>query len=68
MKIYPHHINTCQPGKDQLVMVHTAADNYAKLTSTILKDLIKLIDLNYFSLHLGQLESSFKELYPKGNI
>ena len=29
-------------------MVRTAADNYAKFTPTILKDLIKLIDLNHF--------------------
>ena len=29
-------------------MVDTAAGNYAKFTSTILKDLIKLIDLNHF--------------------
>ena len=48
IKIYPHHTNTCQPGKDQLVRVRTAANNYATFSSTILKDLIKLIDLNYF--------------------
>ena len=29
-------------------MVCTAAGDYAKFTSTILKDLIKLIDLNHF--------------------
>ena len=29
-------------------MVHTAAGNYAKFTSTLLKDLIKWIDLNHF--------------------
>ena len=29
-------------------MVRTAAGNYAKFTCTILKDLIKLIDLNHF--------------------
>ena len=29
-------------------MVRTAAGDYAKFTSTILKDLIKLIDLNHF--------------------
>ena len=29
-------------------MVHTAAGDYAKFTSTILKDIFKLIDLNHF--------------------
>ena len=47
-------------------MVCIAAGYYAKFTSTILKDLIKLIDLNY--LHLGPSKSSFKELYTKVNI
>ena len=31
VKIHPHHTNTCEPGKDQLVMVRTAAGDYAKL-------------------------------------
>ena len=48
IKINPHHTNTCEPGKDQLVMVCTTAGNYIKFTSTILKDFIKLIDLNHF--------------------
>ena len=48
IKFHPHHTNTYQPGKDQLEMVRTAAGDYAKFTSTILKDLITLIDLNCF--------------------
>ena len=48
IKIYPHHTNTCQPRKDQLVIVCTAAGSYTKFSSTVLKDLIKLIDLNHF--------------------
>ena len=46
--IFPHHTNTCTPSKDQLVMVRTVAEDYGKFTSLLLKDLIKLIDLNHF--------------------
>ena len=48
IKLHPHHTNTCQPGKDQLVIVRTVAGDSAKFISTILKDLIKLIDLYHF--------------------
>ena len=48
IQINPHHTNTCQPRKDQLVIVCTAAGSYTKFSSTVLKDLIKLIDLNHF--------------------
>ena len=48
IKLHPHHINTYQTGKDQLVMVSTAAGNNAKFTATVLKDMIKLVKLNHF--------------------
>ena len=47
-KIFPHHTNTCTLSNDQVVMVRTAAGDYGKFTSLILKDLIKLINLNHF--------------------
>ena len=47
-KSHSHHTNTSQPGKDELEMVCIAAGNHAKFTTTILKYLIKLIDLNHF--------------------
>ena len=40
IKLHPYHTNTCQQGKDQLVMISTAAGNYVKFTATIQKDLI----------------------------
>ena len=46
--IFSHHTNTFTPSKDQLVMVRAAAGDYGKFTSLIVKDLIKLIDLNHF--------------------
>ena len=48
IKLHSHHTHTYHPGKDQLVMVCTIATDYAKFTTIILKDLIKLIDLNHF--------------------
>ena len=46
--IFPHYTNTCTQIKDQLVMIRTATGDHEKFTSLILKDLIKLIDLNHF--------------------
>ena len=37
-----------ESGRDQLVLVHTAAGDYAKFISTILKELMKLTNLNHF--------------------
>ena len=63
-KIYPHHANTCEPRKDQLVMVCTVAGTYAKITSTILNDLIKLIDLNHF-VTSTTLRELLQRFFPK---
>ena len=60
-------MNTCQLGKDQLVIVCTVVGNHAKFTAIILKDFIKLIDLNH-SITSRAIREPLQELYPKVNM
>ena len=46
--IFPNYTNTCSLSKDRLVIVRTAEGDYGKFMGLIVKDFIKLINLNHF--------------------